>query len=63
MPSKIPVARRHKAFTLSLDMEDVHSPVVLVVQDGEATIYLTLKDAKTLSKELAKILKRFEARG
>lgn len=53
----------HRALRISLDLEDEHSPIVAIMQDGEATIYLTLKEAQHLSQELAKVIKKFAARG
>lgn len=54
--------KTRKAYMITLDMEDERSPVVAVMQDGEATIYLTLKEAQLLSQELAQIIQKFKAR-
>lgn len=49
--------KHHRAYTISFDREDKNSPVVMIMQDGEATIYLTLKDAIGLAEELHRVLK------
>ena len=60
MPHKPHASTNRRAYTLPLDREDERSPVVVIMQDGEATIYLTLKEAKYLSQELTQIIQKFE---
>jgi hypothetical protein len=45
-------------YALGLELDDPQLPLVSISQDNEATIFLTMKSAARLARDLEKIVKK-----